>query len=192
MDDALRKYLAGLTDEKLKKSDNRSIASKIRSSNPNWIESQKEANKNKRGKSWVTDLKNNDPKAYAKWKEEHDIRAKELGSTKEWAETSSKNASEQWEDPEQRKKKMAGIIASWKKPEGLDNKKRVAQEVAQRPEWRAKNLAKIMEKAKPVQDLENNIMHESLAAAARYYNVAVGTMQYWINKSKKDKFFYKD
>jgi hypothetical protein len=183
--------LPGFNDEKLLDPNlNIKLSAQQRSNNPKWIEAQAKANEQKRGKSTILTMKENDPEAYALWKENHDRLAKELGSTEAWAETSRKNAQAQWEDPEQRRKKMAGIIAAWSKPEVLANKKRAAQEVAQRPDWKAKNLEKIMRMAKPVQDLESNIQHESLAAAARYYNIAVGTMQYWMNKSKKDKFFY--
>lgn len=46
MDEELKKYLAGLTDKKLKQSDNRLIAAKERTKKPGWYETTAERNRN--------------------------------------------------------------------------------------------------------------------------------------------------
>jgi hypothetical protein len=120
----------------------------------------------------------------------HAAAMKELKSKPEHAETSRKNAKKQWDNPIDREKKIQGLQKAFKDPEVLANRSKASQEVAQRPEWREKTLANIMNRARPVQDDQSGILHESLTAAARYYNVAIATMQYWLNKSKKDKFYY--
>jgi hypothetical protein len=100
-------------------------------------------------------------------------------------------ASKQWANPIDRAKKMKGILEANNNPQVIENKKNASIEKYKDPNYYAKHIkSNLLANAKPVQDLESNILHESLAAAARYYNVAIGTMQYWIKKSKKDKFYY--
>ena len=72
--------LPGLSDEELlTKNWNVVAAAQERSKNTTWRENQAKVNAQKKGKSYVLDLKKNDPAAYAEWLEHHRQVTKEAG-----------------------------------------------------------------------------------------------------------------
>ena len=132
------KSIQEILDEQKKESkiytaSNQKIAAQERNLDPEWKENNQKAGLKNRGKSWVSNLKKNDPVAYAKWKTEHDLRAKELGATKEWSETSRKNAAEQWKDPIKKEQHKQALKEGWNKPGARENKSKSVQEVLSRP-----------------------------------------------------------
>jgi hypothetical protein len=177
-------------ESKIYTASNRSIAAQERNFNPEWTDSQQKANEKKRGKSWILDLKKNDPDSYAKWKEEHDKISKEVGQRPEFKEGSKQRAKSQWASEEGRNKKSQGIRNAYADPVVKANKSQSTKEVANRPDVYAKNLANIMDRARSVQTPDG--IFESLTAVARHYKKAVGTIQYWMKTSKKNEFYYVD
>jgi hypothetical protein len=115
---------------------------------------------------------------------------KQVCSTADFSQKSTNSNKRTWNDPEARARRIEGINRAWADQETYNKRVEGIRKTSQRPDVREKNLKNIMERARPIRDLENNITHESLIACARYYNKAVGTIQYWIKTSKKDKFFY--
>ena len=100
-------------------------------------------------------------------------------------------ATKQWANPADREKKMKAIIEANQRQEVRDNKRDGSLKKYEDLDYKERHRKSNIEaNARPVQDNESNILHESLAATARYYNVAIGTVQYWIKTSKKDRFYY--
>jgi hypothetical protein len=190
-----KKTIQQILDEQKKESkiydaSNQGIAAHERNFNPEWVESQLKANERKKGKSWILDLKKNDPEAYNAWKEKHDEISKEVGQRPEFRKKVSDNNKKTWNDTDVRDKRSRGIRNAYADPQVNANKSKSTKEVANRPDVYAKNLANIMERARPVQTPDG--IFESLTAVARHYNKAVGTIQYWIKTSKKNEFYYVD
>ena len=121
------------TESKIYDASNQKISAQERKFNPEWVENNQKANQKNRGKSWITDLKKNDPKAYAIWKKEHDNRSKELGATKEWAETSRKNALDHWKDPVKAEEHKQALRDGWNKPGARENKSKSVRAVLSEP-----------------------------------------------------------
>ena len=108
------------------------------------------------------------------------------GKTKEHSLKSTKNNIETWANPEVRQRRLDGLKIANQKQEVREKKTQANIRNAQKPEVRAKNLKNIMSRARPVID-DKGTVFESLTDCARKYNLAVGTIQYYI---KKNKFRY--
>jgi hypothetical protein len=115
---------------------------------------------------------------------------REVGQRDSFRRHSTESNLKTWANPQSRNNRVEGMKRAWANEETLAKKTRINKEVAQRPDVKEKNLKNIMSRATPIFDVEKNITHESLTAVARYYDVAVGTVQYWLKTSKKDKFYY--
>ena len=179
------------TESKIYDASNQKIAAQERKFNSEWVENNRKANQKNRGKSWITDLKKNDPVAYAKWKTEHDLRAKELGATKEWSETARKNAAKQWKDPIKKEQHKQALKEGWNKPGARENKSKSVREVLSRPgaleahqERARQNGKKLM---KPVVTPEG--IFESARAWAKHVGRDYALFGYRANKNPE--LYYK-